>query len=637
MANISKVQVGNTTYNIKDAAAVHSISTGTTNGTISVNNNGTSTDVAIKGLGTAAYTSSSDYVKPNHLNTYYVKGTQTAATGTWTGNLPEVDALYNGLTIDYWLPFGGSGNATLNLTLKGGTKTGAKNCYTGGTTRLTTQIGANAIVRLIYQTVTISGTSYSGWWMVRSQDNNDLAYNIRNGSSAYQANSAIYRYQLLFQVDDNKLTPLNNADNDLGTSKAMLTGVDFLPFGKIFYYNSTSNIAANASMTTMLYSRFNFDLRFSLNCGQTLTAHRYVYLKCAKQSNGKFRITADPCWTQTLPSTNDGYYYIRLGRTYSTYQMYLEEDHPIYYHDGTTLCIYRNPEEVVSFAELTGTPSDNSALNTILNKKAPLTSPTFDGTPKAPTAADGTNTTQIATTAFVQNAFKANDAMQFKGTIGDSGATVTSLPATHYQGWTYKVATAGTYAGQKCEVGDMIICITDGTSNNNAHWTIIQSNIDGAVTGPTNAIDSHVVTFSGTSGKIIKDSGFTIEKSVPANAKFTDTTYTAQTTSIGSASVGTAITADDIITWDAGKVPTLGTAIPADDITAWSTGTLPSTTVDNGVLKMSYGSLPSLSYTAKSIPNVTSVGSAPNLSYTTRIIPNITVTSKNVVIGISNS
>jgi hypothetical protein len=34
--------------------------------------------------------------------------------------------------------------------------------------------------------------------------------------------------------------------------------------------------------------------------------------------------------------------------------------------------------------------------------KANLASPTFTGTPAAPTAADGTNTTQIATTAFVQ-------------------------------------------------------------------------------------------------------------------------------------------------------------------------------------------------------------------------------------------
>ena len=42
-------------------SGVRAITTGTTNGTISVNTNGTSTDVAVKGLGSAAYTSSTNY------------------------------------------------------------------------------------------------------------------------------------------------------------------------------------------------------------------------------------------------------------------------------------------------------------------------------------------------------------------------------------------------------------------------------------------------------------------------------------------------------------------------------------------------------------------------------------------------
>jgi hypothetical protein len=42
-----------------------------------------------------------------------------------------------------------------------------------------------------------------------------------------------------------------------------------------------------------------------------------------------------------------------------------------------------------------------SAVQTQLGTKAPLASPTFTGTPTAPTAASGTNTTQVATTAFV--------------------------------------------------------------------------------------------------------------------------------------------------------------------------------------------------------------------------------------------
>lgn len=45
-----------------------------------------------------------------------------------------------------------------------------------------------------------------------------------------------------------------------------------------------------------------------------------------------------------------------------------------------------------------------SQVDTLLSGKAPLASPNLTGTPTAPTAAPATNTTQIATTAFVQDA-----------------------------------------------------------------------------------------------------------------------------------------------------------------------------------------------------------------------------------------
>ena len=47
-----------------------------------------------------------------------------------------------------------------------------------------------------------------------------------------------------------------------------------------------------------------------------------------------------------------------------------------------------------------------------------------------------------------------------------------------------------------------------------------------------------------------------------------------------------------------------GTSISADDITAWSEGTLPSATVDGENITLTFGSLPSLSYTARTIPNI---------------------------------
>jgi hypothetical protein len=49
------------TANAISNSGVRSISTGSTNGTISVNTNGTSANVAVKGLGSAAYTASTAY------------------------------------------------------------------------------------------------------------------------------------------------------------------------------------------------------------------------------------------------------------------------------------------------------------------------------------------------------------------------------------------------------------------------------------------------------------------------------------------------------------------------------------------------------------------------------------------------
>ena len=89
---------------------------------------------------------------------------------------------------------------------------------------------------------------------------------------------------------------------------------------------------------------------------------------------------------------------------------------------------------------------------------ATLASPAFTGTPTAPTAASGTNTTQIATTAFVNSAISGiTGAMIFKGTVG-AGGTVDDLPTTNVKiGDTYKVSVAGTYAEQAAKVGDLFI------------------------------------------------------------------------------------------------------------------------------------------------------------------------------------
>lgn len=117
-----------------------------------------------------------------------------------------------------------------------------------------------------------------------------------------------------------------------------------------------------------------------------------------------------------------------------------------------------------------------------LNSYAPLASPALTGTPTAPTANAGTNTTQIATTAFVTNAISGiTGAMVFKGTIGTGGTAGTALPTSNVKvGDTYKIITAGTYAGQAAKVGDLFIA-----SATTPTWAYVPSGDDTDVTQVT--------------------------------------------------------------------------------------------------------------------------------------------------------
>ena len=100
----------------------------------------------------------------------------------------------------------------------------------------------------------------------------------------------------------------------------------------------------------------------------------------------------------------------------------------------------------------------------ILAAKAPLASPNFTGTPTAPTPASGTNTTQIATTAFVQSAIAAAVTGSFK--------FVNTLPVTGEEGYIYLVPhthTSGTTSSNP-DVKDEYIW---NTSTTPAQWELI--------------------------------------------------------------------------------------------------------------------------------------------------------------------
>ena len=83
----------------------------------------------------------------------------------------------------------------------------------------------------------------------------------------------------------------------------------------------------------------------------------------------------------------------------------------------------------VKNAPLTNLEIDGNfrSINNDIALRAPINNPVFTGTPSAPTATSGTNTTQLATTAFVASAvtpLAPIDNPTFTGTV--SAATITA-------------------------------------------------------------------------------------------------------------------------------------------------------------------------------------------------------------------
>lgn len=132
----------------------------------------------------------------------------------------------------------------------------------------------------------------------------------------------------------------------------------------------------------------------------------------------------------------------------------------------------------------------NSALS-IANAAMPKTGGTFTNAidmsnKKITSLAAPTDGTDAANKAYVDQAIadgiKANDAMTFKGTIGSTGATITTLPATAQKGDTYKVSTKGDYNGTfsgttatkiSAKVGDLFINTAE--DDQNAVWAHVSS------------------------------------------------------------------------------------------------------------------------------------------------------------------
>lgn len=85
-----------------------------------------------------------------------------------------------------------------------------------------------------------------------------------------------------------------------------------------------------------------------------------------------------------------------------------------------------NPDKIIKGAEI---DDEYNNIATAISTKADLNSPTFTGIPLAPTAAANTNTTQLATTAFVTSVVNTLGTMstQNKTAVDITGGTVVGI------------------------------------------------------------------------------------------------------------------------------------------------------------------------------------------------------------------
>lgn len=315
-----------------------------------------------------------DKIKLPDNKTYDIKhtiipvvGTQTAATGNWTGNI-DVPALYDGLTIAYFLPYTGSGNATLNLTLKDGTKTGAINCYYNSG-RLTTHYDKGSNIIMTYWSagsVKINGAATTdNRWVAQADYNSDgTGYYVRRIYPNLKAGTnKIFPYTMIMQNADGRWESLVTSST-INSTKTRNTHGFRLGQVLLMYGNATYNadVAVGAYNIWSMHSGL-IDHRYSFNTENNVTkgttGYKPIYLVGTINSTDGLFYLDETWWTQTLPSTDNGKVYIYIGDAYDYYRMTFVDTQKFYkYTNGALREISQDTVTVNGHTVKKDVPSD---------------------------------------------------------------------------------------------------------------------------------------------------------------------------------------------------------------------------------------------------------------------------------------
>ena len=208
-------------------------------------------------------------------------------------------------------------------------------------TRITTTYNVAYTFLFVYNSSRVTGGC---WDMYYGYDanTNTLAYMVRTNQTSRKLSDRMSRYAFLFTQRDGTLVPsytLASGNAGTGTSKTLNTGKAFDPFLPIFYYSTTTNVAAgNMPGGTYLWRQYYAcEMRYAWNTGTTLTANTPVWIRCVPNADGTVQLDGNNCLVQALPATEDGKVYIWLGVAYGTtgYNMELDPEHPVFeYKNG---------------------------------------------------------------------------------------------------------------------------------------------------------------------------------------------------------------------------------------------------------------------------------------------------------------
>lgn len=268
----------------------------------------------------------------------------SSTSSAYTATVPGVTELRDGVCM--WLKNGVvTSVAGFTIDINGlGAKPVYNNMAAAG--RETTLWNVNYTMFFVYDSTRVEG----GCWMLYrgyNSDNNTIGYQLRTNSYSLPMTSIVYRYRLLFtSADGEHFVPSNNSTSTNATASRTVCQDPIDPFGNIVYYSASASVAAGSRPSaTSLWSQYAISLGYSFNrtgAALVLTLWKPVYIKCAPQSDGSAIIDSTTPYVQDLPSTEDGKIYIFLGVAYTTANIELSQNHPVYYYKDGQIRLWTN-------------------------------------------------------------------------------------------------------------------------------------------------------------------------------------------------------------------------------------------------------------------------------------------------------